>query len=229
MKKAIIIFGYPGSGKSTQAQLLAEKLHYYHLNSGRILENIIYDPKHSRNKEVAAARKAFESGGLMSADFTLEHLLKKVKATARQGDGIIFSGSPRTQGEAFGTKKHREGHVEAVSRLYGRKNVLVFLLKVSEKEALKRNTKRLICSVCGTPILGAALSLNMRRCPFCGGILYKRKLDDPKIIRERFEEFEEKTMPIIEGIQKMGYAVHVINGTKMPYQVLEQILRKIPK
>ena len=38
-KKVIIIFGAPGAGKGTQAELLSEKLGFYHLESSKVIEN----------------------------------------------------------------------------------------------------------------------------------------------------------------------------------------------
>ena len=37
-KEVIILFGPPGAGKGTQAELLADKFGYYHFESSKIIE-----------------------------------------------------------------------------------------------------------------------------------------------------------------------------------------------
>ena len=44
MKKTIIIYGPPGSGKGTQAELLARKFPLIHFDTGRYIESIIRAP-----------------------------------------------------------------------------------------------------------------------------------------------------------------------------------------
>jgi len=41
MKKVVIIFGPPGSGKGTQAELLARKFNFVHFDTGRYEENLL--------------------------------------------------------------------------------------------------------------------------------------------------------------------------------------------
>ena len=48
MNKAIIIYGLPGSGKGTQANLLADKLGLIHFDTGKYLERIVHDPANKK-------------------------------------------------------------------------------------------------------------------------------------------------------------------------------------
>ncbi len=226
-KKAIVIFGYPGSGKSTQAVLLAEKFGLYHFNTGRFVENLVHNPDLASHPDIQREKKLFDTGKLMDSDFVLAHTGKRVKELAQGGESIVFSGSPRALFDAFGDKKHHEGIVDILMKMYGKESVLFILLKVTQKEALARNTKRLICSVCQTPLLGAALHLRITTCPFCGGKLYKRTLDDPKTILVRFAEYEEKTAPIIKELRARGFVVHEISGNAMPHIVFNRITKLI--
>lgn len=225
-KKAVIIFGYPGAGKSTQAILVSEKLGYYHFNTGKVIEATVHDPKLQKDPLIRKTRKMFDEGLLMPPDFTLKLVTKEIHKLAEHNESIIFSASPRTMGEAYGIGK-MPGIVTILEKEYGKKNVLPILLKVSEEESKQRNTKRLMCSVCGTPLLGAALSLTMEHCPFCGGHIYKRTLDDPNSIHVRFQEFYDKTEPVIKEMKKRGYTIRRVDGTKMPYRVFASILKII--
>jgi adenylate kinase len=131
---AVVIFGYPGSGKSTQAQILAEKFGMYHFNTGRFVENLVYDPRVAHHPDIKRQRRLFETGKLMDAEFTLDHIGKRIKELAKGGEKIIFSGSPRTLSEAFGTQHYKKGFVDILEETYGKTGVLYILLKVTQKE-----------------------------------------------------------------------------------------------
>lgn len=220
---AVVIFGYPGSGKSTQAQMLAEKFGFYHFNTGRFLENLVYDPRFAKHPDIKRERQLFEDGKLMDAEFTIDHIGKRIKELEKGGERIIFSGSPRTLAEAFGTKNHKKGFIDFLEDAYGKNGILYILLKVTPQESLERNSKRLVCSVCQTPLLGKTHANILSTCPFCGGKLYRRTLDNPKTILVRFKEYEEKTLPIIDQLKKRGVLVHTVPAHAMPYLVFKRI------
>ncbi len=223
---AVIIFGSPGSGKSTQADLLAKKYGIVHFNTGKFIEHFIYN-QNTRNTDIAKkARKIFESGKLVEPKVVLNIIKKQTDRLAMQGESVVFSGSPRTEYETVGDK-HNPGIVKILKEQYGKDRVLYFELQVAEKDAVQRNTKRLVCSACGLPLLGAALNLKLKNCPFCGGKVYKRKLDDVKIISKRFEVYHNETAPIFPVIKKMGYTIHAVPATQLPFKVLEVLSKKI--
>ncbi|MCL5012170.1 MAG: nucleoside monophosphate kinase [Patescibacteria group bacterium] len=220
---AVVIFGYPGSGKSTQAQMIAERFGFYHFDTGRFVEHLVYDPRTASRPDIKHERKLFETGKLMDADFTLKHIGARIKDLAKGGERIVFSGSPRNLAEAFGDKKYKKGFVDVLDEAYGRKGVLYILLKVTQKESLERNSKRLVCSVCQTPLLGKTHASLTSSCPFCGGKLYRRSLDDPKTILVRFKEYEQKTLPIIQELRKKRIVVHEVSASAMPHIVFKRI------
>ena len=96
LNKAIIIIGPPGSGKGTQAKLLAERLGLIHFDTGQHFEKILYDPKNRNNKEFQHERKNFETGKLFTPSWVLKNEKKAVERIAQAGWGIVFSGSPPT-------------------------------------------------------------------------------------------------------------------------------------
>jgi adenylate kinase len=97
MKKiAIIIFGKPGSGKTTQAKLLAENFNLIHFDTGRLLEGILLDPNRQNEKVIQKEKKIFKSGKLNTPSFVVSEIKKGIIKIWKAGFGIIFSGSPRT-------------------------------------------------------------------------------------------------------------------------------------
>ncbi len=228
---AIIIYGPPGSGKGTQAQLLADKLGLIHFDTGRYLEQIIYNPINARNKIIQAERKLFDSGMLLTPSWVLKILSEKTKKISKSGFGIVFSGSPRTLYEAFGDKKIK-GLVDVLEKHYNKKNILIFKIDVPESASVKRNSNRLICSVCGTQVLSKLLNFKtfkLSMCPFCGGKFYRRTLDNPETIKIRLKEYNERTLPTIKKLEKRGYKIIRINGKSVPSKVNKSILKWVLK
>jgi len=213
--------GPPGSGKGTQANLVAEKYNLYHLDTGRFVEQLVHDPQLQNDPEVVKERKNFDEGILLSPLFFLKWVKEKVKDLHRGGVGIVFSGSPRTELEAFGDKENG-GLVRTLEELYGKDDISVFLLEVPDEISVARNSARTLCSVCGSPIMGVIRG-DLKQCPFCGGSLRTRVLDTPDIIKVRLEEYRSRTMPVVAGLEERGFVVYRIDGTPLPFSVFEQI------
>lgn len=220
--------GPPGSGKGTQAKLISEKLGFVHFDTGQHFESVLYNPDFKNNKEIQRERKLFEDGILLTPSWAAKMIIKRVKELADLKMSIVFSGSPRTTYEAFGDKKI-EGLLKILERYYGKKNINVFKINVPANASIKRNSSRLICSVCGTPIIGqmSGVKCKILSCSFCGGKLRKRTLDKPEVIKKRLVEYEERTGPVIKGMKKMGYRIVEVDGTPAPYKIHEKIFSHI--
>jgi adenylate kinase len=219
-KIAVMIMGAPGSGKGTQAELLSKKLDLFHFDTGRFLRKTLYSAESKGNKEIQKERKLNESGKLNTPAWVLKIVSDRVKEISKLGQSVIFSGSPRTEFEAFGDKKNK-GLMEVLEKEYGKKNMFVFSMDVSESESIKRNKKRMSCSACGTPIMSGEKKQVL--CPFCGGKLEARKDDNEETVKLRLREYESRTAPVLAGLKKNGYRVVKIDGRPLPYKIHERI------
>lgn len=222
-KQAVIIYGPPGGGKGTQAELLARKYNFIHFDTGRYLESVVHDPTRQKDPMIRRERKLFDTGILNTPSWVLKLVSDATARIAQSGFGIVYSGSPRTMFEALGDKKHT-GLLSTLIKLYGKKNVHTLILKVRPASSLKRNAGRWVCSVCGMPMLA---KFTHRECDFCEGKLRKRTLDDPKIIMVRLEEYKNRTYPIIAKMKKFGLKVIEINGEPAPYKIHAVITKKL--
>ena len=224
MKKIVaILYGPPGSGKGTQANIIAHKLNLIHFDTGRFLEDLVHDPERQREKIVKRERALFDKGILMTPSFVLREVANKVRELRKAGWGIIFSGSPRTMYEA-------NALLPILNKLYGKKNIYVFLLNIPPKSSIERNGRRLVCSVCGHMVLAAYHPLTVpKHCPVCAGPLYKRTLDTPDVIKVRLVEFKNRTLPILKLLKKQKYRVNVINALPAPHKVLHKIYAHLKK
>lgn len=214
---AVIIYGPPGSGKGTQANLIADRLDLIHLDTGRFLENLIHDPLKQKSKIIKKERNLFDSGKLMTPSFVFREITRRVQLITKTGHGVVLSGSPRTMYEA-------KGLLPVLEKLYGKKNICVFTLQVGENISIKRNSNRIVCSVCKAPLLSAFYpSKNPKFCPLCAGPFYRRSLDNKATIKVRLEEYRNRTEPIFKYLQKRGYKVNRINGEPPPHLVFKKI------
>ena len=226
--RAIIIMGPPGAGKGTQANLISKKLGYVHLDTGAYFEELLYDPSFKNNKEIQKERKIFEFGGLLTPSWVLKTVKEKIKNIAKAKMGIILSGSLRTIYETFGDKLNK-GLLEEIDDNYGRKNIFIFELRVFPKDSIKRNSNRVICSSCGLPLMKTK-KFRFKigdECPFCGGRLKGRTLDNVKTIKNRLKEYSLRTEPIIAAMKKKNYKVVKIDGRPKPFTVNKKILSYI--
>ena len=87
----IVFFGPPGSGKGTQAKLLANELNILHLSTGDILRN-----KLSEDDSLSFKLKEIMSLGNLVSDEILNQIIANKLMSEECSDGYILDGYPRT-------------------------------------------------------------------------------------------------------------------------------------
>lgn len=221
MKLVIILIGPPGSGKGTQAELLAEKFGLFHLESSKVIEEKIKKAEPD-DAVLQREKKLWESGKLNTPELVLEWIREKAKDVSSEGHGIVFSGSPRTIYEA-------EGETPVLEELYGKENVKVFNIEISEEESITRNSKRRICKDSRHPIPNFPEFDGITKCPKDGSEIITRALDNPETIKVRYQEYINRTLPIIDFLKKRDYKIMEISGEQPIDKVFEDILKEISK
>lgn len=225
-KSVIIIIGPPGSGKGTQALLLADKLGLYYFETSKIIESQVMGAKpneyvtvEGRKYYLQEERKIWENGGLCSPPLVTYWVKEKIKELAKENQGIVFAGSPRTLYEA-------EHIMPLLKKLYGKKNIKIILFTLSPKTSIWRNSHRRICELLRHPILYNEETKNLKTCPLDGSKLIKRKgLDDPETIKVRLKEYKKQTLPIIDYFEKQGFKVNKISAAPPPAMIFKRILK----
>lgn len=226
-KQVIILFGPPGAGKGTQAELLADKLSLYYLETSKILEQEFREPDKKpinikgKKYSVLKEKKLWEEGILCSPPFVSYLVKEKTKELFKLGKNLLLAGSPRTVYEG-------EEVVPLLKKLYGAENIKAFLIEISPEETIFRNTNRRICELMRHPILYSKETENLKICPLDGSKLIRRKgLDDPETIKVRLKEYKERTFPLIKLFEKQGIKVKKINGEQSVADVHKDILKAI--
>lgn len=185
MIDVIVFLGIQGSGKGTQAKLLAEKTGYQHVNIGDLFREQI-----ALGSELGDKVKAIITSGALVSDALVFELVNS--ALKSQSKGVIFDGFPRTEAQAEFLLEHY--HVKRV-----------YYLELSEADAIARIEGRRICQDCGENFhLQNRKPLHPGICDSCGGKLIQRADDAGEAIRKRVGEFYAQTFALKEIFAKQG-------------------------
>lgn len=93
--KNIVLFGPPGAGKGTQAEVLKQKYELVHISTGDVFR---YNIKNAT--ELGTLAKSYmDKGHLVPDEVTIDMLNAEVEKNA-DANGFIFDGFPRTPAQA---------------------------------------------------------------------------------------------------------------------------------
>lgn len=199
-RKAIILFGPPGSGKGTQAKLLSACIAVPHISTGDMLREHI-DAGDELGQQVSAIMHA----GLLVSDELVNRLVEARIARPDCLSGFILDGYPRTLAQAQTMAKLLKSQVISP---------VVIHLQVDYNKLIGRLAGRRECPVCGT-----LYSLNSNPpkmagiCDRDGARLIARQDDSEAVIRQRLEEYEVQTKPLLEYFEGSGVPCFAVNGS----------------
>lgn len=188
----IVLLGAPGSGKGTQAELLAERYKIPYFSSGDLLRESVA----SGSVPGRQVKLAMDAGQLVGDDILLGLIQERIlRPDAR--NGFILDGFPRSLPQA-----------EALDQLFdglGRPLHLALLLAVDVDALLQRLVGRRTCLSCGQVynVFYSPPRID-GRCDACGGRLRHRADDNEETIGNRLRVYELHTLPVIEYYKAQG-------------------------
>jgi len=195
-RMCLIMFGAPGSGKGTQANLLRQALGVPHISTGDMLRERIAR-KDALGLEVEGI---LQSGGLVSDEIVNRLVAERIE----QPDcavGFILDGYPRTVNQA----KVLTGVREIVP--------LVVYLKVDYNVIVVRLAGRRQCPVCGAVYnLSREGPRALKVCKNDGSKLMVREDDREEVVRERLRAYDRQTAPVLQYFREAGYPCWEIEG-----------------
>ncbi|MGH3657742.1 MAG: adenylate kinase family protein [Micromonosporaceae bacterium] len=187
-----VIMGAQGSGKGTQAGMLADDLDLVLISVGDIFR---WHVKH-HTKIGAQVRRIMAAGELVGDDL-VEHVVRRRLDEHDWNYGFVVDGFPRNQRQA-------EFFLESYD-IDG-----VIHLDLPDSEVTRRVLARRLCSHCG-------MDYNLiydrpeaeGRCDLCSGELVTREDDTPEALRSRLRDYHTRTDPVLDLFRRKEFVVTV--------------------
>lgn len=214
--KNIVFIAQHGTGKGTQCNLLKEKYNFNHLSTGDLVRNAIK----KQDDFGKSLEKTINSGKLVSDDIILKMLGDYLNQNTNDF-GIIFDGFPRNLNQAK--------ELDKLMNSLNMKVDLVFYLKISKDEALKRTLGRLICPKCKKSYNKYYDNLKPKKdniCDECGTILNSRSDDNEETFNNLYDVFIEETQPVLDYYDSCG-VLKTIDASLDALEIFKEIEKVI--
>ena len=190
----LVLFGPPGAGKGTQAQLLKERLGVEHVSSGDLFRHHL-----SNGTELGElARGYMNRGELVPDEVTIGMVIDRIGQIAN-GGGFMLDGFPRNAAQAEA--------LETALRERGQRLDRVVHIQVDDAELIRRLSNRYICRSCQRPYSrDSATGAPPERCADCpdGGEIYQRDDDTEEAVANRLSVYHQETAPVLDFYRQRG-------------------------
>jgi adenylate kinase len=204
----LLLYGAPGSGKGTQANVLRSRFGIPHIATGDMLraEIAAHTPLGRQAQPILAA------GQYVSDDIMIGMIRNRLRLPDCDA-GFIIDGFPRTvpQAEALDVL------MVELERTFDR----VLYLKVPTEELLQRLSGRLVCPACQR-----TYPPGTEKCSVDGSALVQREDDAAEAVKPRIDIYLEKTIPVLEHYRGRGL-VSEIDGRGTIDQITQRVLAAV--
>jgi adenylate kinase len=201
--------GVQGSGKGTQAAMLADDLDLVHIAVGDIFR---WNVQH--HTKLGAQVRRIMAAGLLVSDELVEGVVRDRLSGHDWNYGFIIDGFPRNERQA-------EFFLESYD-ING-----VIHLDLPDGEVRRRVLARRLCSGCGVDYNLIASSPRVAgQCDTCGSALVRREDDTEEALAVRLRDYHEKTDPVLELFARKEYVI-TVDARRSKEEVQQEIRERL--
>jgi adenylate kinase len=216
--RRLVLFGAPGVGKGTQAELLCADLGACHLSTGDIFRAAKAKDASQRTPALTAALDYMRRGDLVPDETVLALVAERVSCL-RCECGFLLDGFPRTVAQAEALEKLLAGEKIQLDA------VLSYDLPL--EQVVTRLSGRRTCPGCKAVFHIEARPPKVAGvCDHCGGKLYQREDDRPESIRVRMEAYEKSTAPLADFYRHRNLLVSIL-AEGSPEEIFQRTLEAL--
>ncbi|MEO2057399.1 MAG: adenylate kinase [Thermoleophilia bacterium] len=208
----LVLFGPPGAGKGTQAEMLKER-GLLHLSTGDLLRAAVKE-----GTPLGLEAKRYMDAGDLVPDAVVIGMIQE--ALAGRTDDFMLDGFPRTTPQAEA--------LDAMLAGMGAPVDAVISFDVPRDELVRRLGGRWICRGCGrsfhevsNPYDGAPCLATGAECD-----LYQRDDDRPEAVANRLDVYDSQTAPLIDYYASRGL-LRRVDGALPLDEVQAQVVEAI--
>jgi adenylate kinase len=188
----LILLGPPGSGKGTQAKLLAERLRVVHIGTGDILREAV-----RQGTQAGKLAAPYVVSGKLAPDALVNEVIHERFSREDRPDCFVMDGYPRTLAQAAA--------FDQVLRQQFLDIEAVLLLLVRDDEIVRRLSGRLVCPKCRETYHVVKHPPRVPgRCDNEGTELIQRPDDKEEVVRERLRVYHTNTAELIPHYREQG-------------------------
>jgi len=206
----IILFGPPGAGKGTQAEILSSELKILNISTGDILRKNVKE-----DTTLGKTAKSYMDKGQLVPDQLVTDMVSDRLTKEDTNNGFILDGYPRNTSQAEALDQILNQTKRAVD--------IAFYLETNKDVAVKRLSGRRVCRNCGKNYHVINMpSKKENICDECGGDLYQRDDDKEETIINRLNVYLDQSTPVLDYYQKQNKLIK-LNGDLDAKEVFSDI------
>ena len=204
MTGSIVLFGPPGAGKGTQAEIIVEMTGKPQISTGDMLRSAV-----SQGSELGLEAKEYMEAGQLVPDQVIIGLIEDRLSESDASNGVLFDGFPRTIPQA-----------EALSEIT--EVSAVISIEVPDEDIVNRIVGRRM-----DPETGEIYHVSFKPPPpELASRLVQRKDDNEDTVRMRLAAYHEQTKPLGDWYGDMGILA-TVDGTGTIQEVSQSVAKAV--